>query len=164
MTRTELPLAGGIRIGYATSNTTATAGADYTAASGTLTFGAGVTSLTFAVPILNDVLFDPAETVNLALSVPAGSQAVLGAPATAVLMILDNDAPKVQFAAAAYTVLEGGTANVMATRIGGVNAAVAVEYQVTGDGYRVAASTTPSPTARSLSSRARSRRRFRCRP
>ena len=55
VTRTGTNLAGGIRVGYATSNRTATAGSDYTATSGVLTFGANVSSLTFAVPILNDV-------------------------------------------------------------------------------------------------------------
>ena len=43
-----------ITVDYATSNGTATAGSDYTAASGTLTFSAGDTSKTFTVPVLGD--------------------------------------------------------------------------------------------------------------
>ena len=43
-------------INYATANNTASAGADYTATSGTLTFlaGTGVRTQTVTVPILND--------------------------------------------------------------------------------------------------------------
>ena len=41
-----------ITVDYATSNGTATAGADYTATSGTLTISAGATSGTFNVPVL----------------------------------------------------------------------------------------------------------------
>ena len=45
-----------ITVDYATSNGTATAGADYTATSGTLTISAGATSGSFNVPVLADTL------------------------------------------------------------------------------------------------------------
>ena len=48
--------AGGVTVDYATSDGTAKAGIDYTATAGTLTFGAGETSRSFTVPILNDGL------------------------------------------------------------------------------------------------------------
>ena len=57
---------------WATSDGTATAGTDYTATSGTLTFAAGETEQTVSVPVLDD----DGETVTLTLSNPAG--AVLG--------------------------------------------------------------------------------------
>jgi hypothetical protein len=82
--------ASGITIGYATSNGTATTGQDYSARSGTLSFGAGATSVTFTVPITNDSVDEPNETVNLTLSNPGGG-ATLGARPTAVLTIVDND-------------------------------------------------------------------------
>jgi len=57
-----------ITVAYATSNGTATAGSDYTAASGTLTFSAGDTSKTFTVPVLGDSTDENNETVTLTLS------------------------------------------------------------------------------------------------
>jgi CSLREA domain-containing protein len=80
---------GQVSVDYATSNGTATAGTDYTAASGTLTFADGETAKTFTVPILNDAINEPDETLNLALSNPAGG-AALGAQNTAVLNLLDR--------------------------------------------------------------------------
>lgn len=76
-------------VDYATSNGSATAGSDYTAASGTLTFAAGVASQTFTVSILDDTIDEPNETVNLTLSNPTG--ATLTAPSSAVLTINDDD-------------------------------------------------------------------------
>jgi hypothetical protein len=94
-----------VTVNYATSNGTATAGADYTAASGTLTFAPGQTSQTFSVPILEDVLNEGIEAVNLTLSVP--SNAILGTPASASLRIDDNDPlPTVQFSGPTYSVVE----------------------------------------------------------
>jgi Calx-beta domain len=81
---------GSVTVHYATSNGTATAGADYSSSSGTLTFGSGVTSRTFSIPILQDTLVEGGETVNLALSSPGGG-ALLGAPQAAVLTIADDD-------------------------------------------------------------------------
>ena len=73
---------------YATSNGTATAGSDYTAASGSLTFAPGQVMQVFTVPITNDVLVEGPETVLLTLSAPA--QATLGSPGSATLAIVDN--------------------------------------------------------------------------
>ena len=79
-----------VSVNYATSNGTATAGADYQPASGTLNFAAGETTKTFSVTIIDDTLVEGNETVNLTLSSPVG--ATLGTPATAVLTIIDDDA------------------------------------------------------------------------
>ena len=56
---------------YATANGTATAGSDYTATSGTLTFNPGVTSQTISVPIINDTAVEGNETFTVTLSDPA---------------------------------------------------------------------------------------------
>ncbi len=66
---------GAVSVNYATSNGTATAGPDYTSASGTLSFAAGETSKTFNVPVNNDLLDEPSETVSLSLSAPCRSSA-----------------------------------------------------------------------------------------
>jgi hypothetical protein len=78
-----------VTVDYATSDSTATAGSDYTATSGTLTFAAGTTVMTFDVPIADDALYEANETVTLTLSDP--SNAVLGSLHSATLTILDDD-------------------------------------------------------------------------
>lgn len=80
---------GPLTVNYATSNGTATAGSDYTAASGTLTFNDGETVKTFSVAVANDAATEGNETVNLTLTAPAGSATTLGTPAAAVLTISD---------------------------------------------------------------------------
>jgi hypothetical protein len=78
-----------VTVAFATSDGTAAADSDYTAASGVLVFLPGQTSQRFTVPIDDDVLDEPDETVNLALSNP--SNAALGAPNIATLTIVDDD-------------------------------------------------------------------------
>ena len=55
-------------VNYATSDGSATAGADYTAQSGTLTFGRLETSKTVSVPVLDDDHDEGSETLTLTLS------------------------------------------------------------------------------------------------
>lgn len=94
--------ASGITIQFATSNGTATAGSDYTAASGTLTFGAGETEKTFTIPIAVDSVMEENETVNLTLSGPTGG-ATLGARTTAILRITEpQETPEEILVANAY--------------------------------------------------------------
>jgi len=76
-------------VNYATSNGTAFSGSDYTFTSGTLTFGPGVTTRTFTVPIINDTANEGNEALSLGLSNP--TNAVLVAPTNATLTITDND-------------------------------------------------------------------------
>ena len=64
---------GEVTVAYATADGTATAGSDYTATSGTLTFAAGDTSKTVSVPVLNDDLDEGSETLTLRLSSPSGA-------------------------------------------------------------------------------------------
>ena len=60
-------------VDWATSDGTATAGADYTAASGTLTFIAGETSKTVSVTVLDDAHDEGSETMTLTLSNAVGA-------------------------------------------------------------------------------------------
>ncbi len=62
-----------VTVAYATSNGTATAGQDYTAKSGTLTFAPGVTSQQVTVAVAGDTAVEPNETLNVTLSNPTGA-------------------------------------------------------------------------------------------
>ena len=63
-----------VTVDYATADGTATAGEDYTATSGTLTFAAGETEKTVSVPILDDALDEGSETFTLRLSNAQGAR------------------------------------------------------------------------------------------
>ena len=67
---------GRVTVAYATGKAgdTATAGSDYTARSGTLTFAAGETSKTVSVPVLPDPHDDGGETLTLTLSNASGAR------------------------------------------------------------------------------------------
>ena len=65
---------GTVTVDYATSNGTATAGADYTATSGTLRFAAGEQSKSVSVAVLDDDHDEGEETVTLTLSNASGAR------------------------------------------------------------------------------------------
>jgi YVTN family beta-propeller protein len=124
--------ASNVTVDYATSDGTATAPGDYAATSGTLTFGAGVSSLTFTIPIVNDNEGEGPETVNLTLSNPGGG-ATMGAKKTAVLTIVDDE-PSVQFAAAEFLGMEGTVGGVITvTRTGPLTGTATVRYAASDD-------------------------------
>ncbi len=77
-----------VQVAYATVDGTATAGSDYTAISGTLTFAAGQASQPLTVTVSGDTLEEPDETFSLTLSSPVN--AGLGT-ATGVGAIADDD-------------------------------------------------------------------------
>ncbi len=80
---------GAAQVSYSTYDGTATSGADYVATTGTLSWANGDTAnKTFTIPILDDNLAEPNETINLVLSNSAG--AYLSSPSTAVITILED--------------------------------------------------------------------------
>ena len=83
---------GSVSVNYATANGTATAGSDYTAKSGTITFAAGVISQTVSVPILDDAVYEGNETFTITLSNATGG-ATIGTPASGTVTIVDNETP-----------------------------------------------------------------------
>ena len=106
---------GPVTVAYATSNGTATAGSDYTALSGTLTFAAGETSKVVRVQVSGDTAVEANETVTLTLSSPNGATIADG---TAVGTITNDDTPPTPtLAVADATVTEGnsGTRNLAFT-------------------------------------------------
>ncbi|MGB5928962.1 MAG: Calx-beta domain-containing protein, partial [Cyclobacteriaceae bacterium] len=78
-----------ITVDYATANGSATAGSDYTATSGTLSFAAGETSKTVSVSLSEDVLDEANETLSLNLSAAANATI---SDAQGIGTITDNDA------------------------------------------------------------------------
>ena len=81
---------GAVTVNYATANGTATAGVDYTARSGTLTFAAGETVKAISIPILADTLDEDAETILVNISSASSGTIV---DTQAVVTIVDDDNP-----------------------------------------------------------------------
>ncbi|MGD9635429.1 MAG: Calx-beta domain-containing protein, partial [Pirellulales bacterium] len=77
-----------VTVGYATSNGTATAGSDYTATSGTLTFAPGTTSQPVTVSVQADTAFEQDETFTISLANAVDAAILLG---TAIGTILNDD-------------------------------------------------------------------------
>ena len=133
---------GTVTVAYATADGTATAGADYTAASGTLTFQAGETEKTVDVAVLNDAHDDGGETLTLTLSDPTGAR-IRDAEATGTIENSDP-IPKAWLARFGRTVA-GHVVDAVAERLEG---SAGGGSQVTLGGQRVAldgALNGPSP-------------------
>jgi hypothetical protein len=81
---------GSVSVTFSTSDGTATAPADYTDSDQLVSFAPGQTSTTVTIPIVNEDFNEGNETINLALTNPAGG-ARLGPQSTAVLTITDDD-------------------------------------------------------------------------
>jgi hypothetical protein len=101
-----------VSVDYASADTSATVGSDYTAITGTLSFAPGVTSQTITVSIVNDTLFEGGESFDINLSAPVNATL---SDATGVGTIRDdgtglggsdNDTPRVT-AVSSPTVAEG---------------------------------------------------------
>jgi hypothetical protein len=159
--------AGTVSVNYATSDGSATAGSDYTNTSGTLTFADGVTSQSLSVPIANDALDEPDETVNLTLSSPQGG-ASLGMRTSATLNITDDDAPpSLSINDVSITEGDSGMSNAVFTvtlsaasgQMAMVNYATADATATTPADYQPASGTltfSPGETARIVTVRVRS--------
>lgn len=114
---------------YATADSTAIAGQDFTDTSGTLTFANGETLKTFTVPITDDSLVEGDESFQVVLSNPSPGLVILNG--TSRVTILDND-PGLTFAPTSYVVSEAGT-NVILTvvRTNASTGTVTVSYGTT---------------------------------
>jgi hypothetical protein len=123
--------AGAASVQYATTAGTATAGSDFTAASGSLNWADGESgSKTVTVAIINDTTVEASETFTVALSNPAG--ATLGSPTSTTVTITDDDVPPagaLAFSAATYSATESqGSVTITVTRSGGTAGAASVSY------------------------------------
>jgi Ca2+-binding RTX toxin-like protein len=118
-----------ISVNYATVNGSATAGSDYTATAGTLTFNPGVLSQTIRIPILNDLIGEADETFTLALSAP--TNAALGSQAAAITTLTDT------LQAAVTTTLAANIENLTLTGTAAINGTGNASHNViTGNGAK----------------------------
>lgn len=117
-----------VTVNYATANGSATAGSDYTAIAGMLTFAPGITTKTIYVAVKGDITFEPNETFFVNLSAP--TNATLADSQGQGTILNDDQSPgQLQFSAPAYSVDESGaTATITVTRTGGSGGAVSVQY------------------------------------
>ncbi len=128
-------------VDWSTADGTATAGSDYTASSGTVSFAPGETTQAVLVPVIGDNASEGDETFDVNLSSPV--EATIG-NATNVVTIVDNDPIPPGSAVLSVTgakVLEGrsGTKvlSLTVTRGGETTTAVNVDY-ATSDGTALA--------------------------
>lgn len=125
--------AGAVSVDYTTADGSATAGSDYFATSGTLTWAAGdLTNKTITVPIRTDAIAEPTETFTLVLSSP-DDDVNLGTPNRATVNILDNPPASLQFTQAAYSGFEKslfGSITVAVSRVGNTVGRVSVDYNL----------------------------------
>ena len=108
-----------VSVNYATANGTATAGSDYTATSGTLTWLPSDPDVkTVTVPIANDSAYEGNEAFNVTLSNPTGG-ATLGTDTSTVTIADDDAAPSIALTSTVAAIGEGVAAiNVNVTRTG----------------------------------------------
>ncbi|MBU3750353.1 MAG: hypothetical protein FGM52_07860, partial [Mycobacterium sp.] len=106
------PTAGPVSVNWATANGTATAGSDYTAGSGVVSFARGTTALSqnVTVSVTGDTAVEADETFTVNLSSASG--ATLGAARTATVTITNDDAaalPVVSISPVTLSVAEGNS-------------------------------------------------------
>ncbi len=87
---------GPVGVSWATANSSARAGTDYTATTGTLSFADGETAKTFAVPLLDNAAAQTNRAFTVALSSPTGG-ALLGSPSACTVTIVDDDDPHADY-------------------------------------------------------------------
>ena len=136
-----------VTVGYGTEDGTASAGADYTNTTGTLTFAAGETSKTVSVPVLDDEHDEGSETMTLRLRNPAPARVKL-ADGEATGTINNTDAmPKAWLARFGRTVaghvLDGVAERMAAPRAAGLSATLGGQA-LPGMGLSGAAGARPS--------------------
>ncbi|HEV7459709.1 MAG TPA: Calx-beta domain-containing protein [Solirubrobacteraceae bacterium] len=104
--------AGGVTVNYTTQNGSATAPADYTAASGTATIAEGTSTAVIPIQIVGDTLSEGNETFTVKLSNASGSNTITDDTATGT--IIDDD-PLPSLRVNDVSVTEGNTGTRNAT-------------------------------------------------
>ena len=121
-----------VTVNFATSDGTATAGSDYVANSGILTFAPGVTSASVSVQVNGDTTIEPNETFTLTLSNSTNASFISRSQTIATIITDDASA---QFNSADFHVAEeNGIAIVTISRTGDTNKVATVDFQ-TNDNF-----------------------------
>jgi chitinase len=124
-----------VTVTYRTQDGSATAGADYTAVSESLTFAPGQTTATFMVTVRDDDKVEGDETVELVL-VTVENASISEGRGRATLTIADNDQPlpQVSFSAVSYAVDEDSdTAYITTTLSAASTRPITVTYATQDD-------------------------------
>jgi subtilisin family serine protease len=96
------PAAATVTVNYATANGTATAGGDYLAQSGVVSFSPGETSKTITVNVVGDTAFESNETLSIALSGASANARIQTGTATGTIFNDDlSQTPTLSIASAA---------------------------------------------------------------
>jgi uncharacterized delta-60 repeat protein len=140
-------LGGAVSVDYATVSGTATAGADFTAATGTLTWAQGdAANKTIVINLVDDLVMESDETFTVTLSNPGGGASLGTATATVTLQSNDDTVPN------AFSFVDQTNLPVNAEvtsnpiTVGGINAPAAIsitggEYSINGAAFTSAAGT-----------------------
>jgi len=139
---------GAVSVDFSTTNDSAVAGEDYTAASGTLNWTNGESgSKTIRLTTRSDVANESNETFTLTLSNPSG-KVLLGTLDNASVVIQNVDTPgTISFDKNSLVIQEGGQVTVTVTRNNGSHGVVSIDYgtadanAVAGDDYTAASGT-----------------------
>ena len=125
-----------VTVNYATSDGTATDGADYTGGSGSLTFVPGDTEKILSFAVTDDSLDEENETFTVTLSDPGN--ATLEVEAATAVIVDDDDVPSLSMADVTVTE-NAGTAGLTASLSGPSGKMVSVDY-ATSDGTALSGS------------------------
>lgn len=131
-----------VTVDYQTTDGTAVSGTDYTAASGTLTFAAGVTSQTVYVTVAGSASYSGSKTFEVVLTDPAGailSQALATGTINYSGSSTTTSTPSVSVASASVTAPTSGTTTIpfVVTLSSASSSTVTVHY-TTADGTATA--------------------------
>lgn len=127
-------LVGTVSVQFTTANGTATAGADYTSASGTLSWAAGEGGVkTITVPILPDAAAEPSETFTVTLSGATGGATIAPDRTQTIVTLRDDDSAPVITRDPASVSLEQGARFTLSVRYDSVLPAT-VQWQRDPDG------------------------------
>jgi uncharacterized repeat protein (TIGR01451 family) len=105
------PMGVPVSVSFATADGSATAGSDYIATNGTVTFAPGITNQTIAVAIIGDLNYKPDETFSVTISNP--TNAVIDAASGAGTILNDDPIPTATIAPASVVKQNVQTTNLV---------------------------------------------------